>query len=152
MFSSQGTLIYDPHKNGKRIIKASDWWIILKTDEGIVDYYKYWIKKQYDVSFEKTIWGSHISVNRGSVPPNKGLWNKYAKERIPFEYTNRVYRVNDIFFCVDAYSERLEQIRLELGLPAQPNHGFHITIARLNKIYALEHQIPNHLKLTCLLH
>lgn len=141
MFTSAGKLMYDPHKSGKRIIKASDWWIILKTDEGIVDYYKHWIRKHYDVKFENTIWGSHISVNRGVVPPKKELWNKHKGEMVEFTYTNRVYRVNDIFFCVDAYSTRLEEIRLELGLSKQPNYGFHLTIGRLNKQYALEKQI-----------
>lgn len=138
MFQSTGKLLYDPHKNGKRFIKPSDWWMILKTDEGIVEYYKYWIQRQFDVKFEMTIWGSHISVNRGFKPPNQEFWNKYAGEQIEFTYTNRIYRANDLFFCVDAYSSRLEAIRLELGLSKQPNFGFHLTIGRINKEYALK--------------
>lgn len=130
--------MYDPHKNvKKRIIKESDWWIILKTDEGIVEYYKHWIRKHYDVRFEKTIWGSHISVNRGTKPPNVRLWNKYAGEKIDFTYTNHIYRPNEIFFCIDIICPRLEEIRTELGLTNKPNFGFHLTIGRLNKDYML---------------
>jgi hypothetical protein len=138
MFTSVGKLMYDPHKSGIRIIKPSDHWIILKTGEGIVEYYKWWLHKLYQLKFEKTIWGSHISVNRGVRPPNKNLWGKYEGEQIEFTYTNRIYRANEIFFCVDAYSKRLEEIRLELGLSAQPNYGFHLTVARLNKLQSLE--------------
>ncbi len=140
MFKSIGKIFYDPHKSGKRVIKPSDWWIILKTGEGIVEYYKHWIKKHYDVKFENTNWGSHISVNRGVVPPKKELWGKYQGAQIEFTYTNRIYRANDLFFCVDAYSGRLEEIRSELGLSPQPNYGFHLTIGRINKQYAIDRQ------------
>jgi len=130
--------MYEPHKAVKRVIKPANWWMILKTDEGIIDYYKYWLKTKYDIRFEKTIWGSHISVNRGFTPPKKELWGKYEGEEIEFSYSNRIYLVNQIFFCIDAYSARLEEIRLEMGLMKQPNHGFHITVGRINKQYSEE--------------
>lgn len=132
MFESVGTLDYDPYAR----IKPAPWWCILRCDPGIINYYQYWIKKQYDVKFEKTVWSSHISVNRGTVPPNKQHWKKYNGLVVPFTYTNRIYRVNNWFFCVDAYSTKLEEIREELGLSRLPPFGFHITIARINKIYA----------------
>ena len=132
--------MYDPHKSGRRIIKSSDWWIILRTDEGLIEYYKYLIGRKWDVKFEQTIWGSHISVNRGVAPPNKELWGKYKGEKVEFQYTNNIYRANDLFFCIDAYSKRLEEIRVELGLTPQPKYGFHLTIGRINKLYAEERQ------------
>ena len=130
MFTASGKLIYDP----KARIKPAPWWLILKTDKGLMEYYQHWIKQHYDVGFEKTVWGSHISVIRGDEPLNKEAWGKYNNEVIPFTYTNRIYRVH-WFFCVDAYSPRLEEIRAELGLPKLPKYGFHITIGRLNKAY-----------------
>ncbi len=130
MFQGQGRLIYDP----KARIKKEPWWLILKTDEGLVDYYQHWIKQHYDVGFEKTVWGSHISVIRKEEPPNKDLWKKYDGEIVPFTYTNLVYRVH-WFFCVNIQSTRLEDIRQELGLSRLPRFGFHLTIGRLNKQY-----------------
>jgi hypothetical protein len=130
MFQGHGKLIYDPRAR----IRFEPWWCILKTDEELVRYYQYWIKQHYDVKFEKTVWGSHISVNRAVKPPNPAFWKKYKNEIIPFTYTNRVYRVH-WFLCVDAYSTRLEDIREELGLPRLPPYGFHLTIGRLNKVY-----------------
>lgn len=99
-----------------------------------MEYYQHWIKKNYDVAFEKTVWGSHISVVRGDEPLKKEAWNKYKNEKVPFTYSNKIYRVH-WFFCVDVYSERLEEIRTELGLSRIPKHGFHLTIGRMNKQY-----------------
>jgi hypothetical protein len=136
VYKSTGSLIYDPHAR----IKAAPYWCILRCDEGIIDYYKYWIRRHFDVKFEKTVWGSHISVNRGVQPPNKKLWGKHKGEVVSFTYTNRIYRVNNWFYCVDAYSQRLEEIRTELGLAKTPPYGFHLTIARINKEYILKQQ------------
>lgn len=130
MFCSSGKLIYDPHAR----IKQAPYWLILKTDEEIIRYYKAMLKQLYDLSFEKTVWGSHISVIRGTPPINKKQWRKYQNEVISFEYTNKVYRAHS-FFCVDAYSARLEEIRTELGLAPTPKAGFHITIGRINLQY-----------------
>lgn len=138
MFNGQGKLIYDPYAR----IKFEPWWLILKTDEELIRYYQSYIKKIYDVKFEKTTWGSHISVNRGVEPPNKKDWNKYKGEIIPFTYSHKVERVH-WFFYVDAYSKRLEDIRKELGLSKLPPCGFHITIGRVNKIYN-ESQLKNY--------
>ncbi len=117
------------------------WWLILKTDEGLVDYYQHWIKHHYDVGFERTVWGSHISVIRKEEPPTREAWKKYEGEEIPFTYTNQVYRVH-WFFCINVQSARLEDIRLELGLPKLPRFGFHLTVGRLNKQY-LKHAETN---------
>ena len=130
MFESTGRLIYDPHAR----IKQDKWWAIVKTDEGIIEYYKKQIRDHFDLKFEKTVWGSHISAIRGEEPLKKELWNKYPKEKISFTYSNRIYRKH-YFFCVDAYSERLEQIREELGLSKLPKFGFHLTIGRIDKLY-----------------
>ena len=130
MFKSSGKLIYDPYAR----IKQAPYWLILKTDEELVRYYKSMLMQKYDLNFEKTVWGSHISVIRGSVPKHPNQWKKHQNEVIDFEYTNRIYRVHS-FFCIDAYSKRLEEIRQELGLPPTPKAGFHITVGRINLQY-----------------
>jgi len=130
MFKSTGRLAYDPAAR----IKSEPWWLILRTDPEIVNYYQHWLKQNYDLQFEKTVWGSHISVNRGVAPKYKDLWKKYQGEKIEFTYSNSIYRKH-WFFCVDAQSERLMEIREELGLSKLPPAGFHITIGRINKPY-----------------
>lgn len=130
MFNSTGRLIYDPYAR----IKKRPWWAIVKTDEELIRYYQYWIKQHYDVAFEKTVWGSHISVVRGQEPVNKAAWGKYKNEKISFDYSHEVYRVQ-YFLCVDVTCPRLEEIRLELGLSRTPIAKFHLTIGRLHKQY-----------------
>lgn len=133
MFKSTGRLIYDPYAR----IKQEKWWAILKTDEEIIRYYQKQLKELFDLRFEKTVWGSHISVIRGEEPKNKDKWAKHTKSQIPFNYSNRIYRKH-YFFCVDVTSVELEDIRVELGLPKLPKTGFHLTIGRIDKKYMQE--------------
>ncbi len=135
MFKSSGRLIYDPHKNTKgRVLKPANYWVILKTDEEIIRYYQHWLQLKSNVKFEKTLWGSHISVNRGVVPINSKLWNKHKNKVFTFLYSNVVKPVNNLFYYVDVISPDLEDIRDELGLPRLPNNGFHLTIGRVSPI------------------
>lgn len=131
MYRSTGVLEYDPHAR----IKSEPWWCILRTDPEIVRYYQWWLKKRYKLGFEKTIWGSHISVNRGAEPLHKRFWKKYKGKKIQFTYDNEIYQPNPKFFCVNAYSTQLEEIREELGLSRLPPFGFHITIGRITPEY-----------------
>lgn len=138
MFKSTGILRYDPDQSikteqGKAV---APWWCILETGEGLRQYYQWWIKKYYNVQFEKTAWGSHLSVIRGDPPPNPKFWRYREGKRISFTYTNRIYLSTDIFFCIDAYSSELEDIREKLGYSRLPLSGFHITIGRINKHYS----------------
>ena len=72
MFESSGILEYDPWTR----LKFEPYWCILRTDPGIIEYYQHMIKQRYDVEFERTIWGSHISVTRGTKPPKVENWKK----------------------------------------------------------------------------
>jgi hypothetical protein len=67
------------------------------------------------------------------------FWGKYAGELVEFEYSHQV-RNGEIYFWVDAFSKRLEEIREELGLiihspyivpPKDYKHTFHITIGNV---------------------
>lgn len=131
MFSAKGTLVYDPESR----IVFEPWWLLLKTDKSILDYYQHWIKSIYDVDFiRQTVWGPHVSVNRGDIPPDIMKWRKYDGEVVDYKYSNRIYRKH-WFFCVEVYSTRLEDIREEMGLSRLPPKGFHMTIGRIDKTY-----------------
>jgi hypothetical protein len=107
---------------------------MLKTDEGLIDYYQYWIKKKYDVKFERTVWGSHITVCYGEEPLYKQYWNHQNKRWFDFSYTNEIHR-KQWFFYINIKCVELERLRIKLGLPATPDCGFHITVGRVNKDY-----------------
>lgn len=60
----------------------------------------------------------HITIVRLGieVPPKMELWGKYDKETVKFEYEPIVY-IEDVYVYMKVYSERIGQIREELGLP-----------------------------------
>ncbi len=109
--------------------------LILDTDQGIVDYYKAMIPKYYtDITRQRH--PAHISVIRNEVIPTMGLWRKYEDEIVDFEYSGFI-RNGEIYWWLDAFSVRLEEIRAELGLyvvdqfttpPSGYLKTFHITL------------------------
>lgn len=71
-----------------------------------------------------------ITIVRTNVEkPNLKYWRKYENEIVEFNYTN-IYE-DSLYYVLRAYSTRLNNIRMELGLPAyrKPFKHFHITIA-----------------------
>jgi hypothetical protein len=135
MFESTGRLVYDPAAR----IKPEPYWLILKTDRELVHYYQHWIKQNYDLKFVSTVWGSHVSVVRGTKPNNLRVWNKYQGKQITFKYSNNIYRKH-WFFCIDVQCPELEDIREELGLSRVPASGFHLTVGRIDRPYILRKQ------------
>lgn len=126
-FTAEGKLIYDPTA-GKA---ANSWWVIVECPKDIMDYYHHWVKKENGIVLNKPLFGSHISVVRGEEPPenNKECWRKYHEEIIEFSYSHDIHSSDD-FYWLEVASPRLAQIREELGLPALPTFGFHLTIGR----------------------
>lgn len=145
MFQSFGYLKYDP-KNIETRYK--DWWLILKCDDGLTAYYRYWIEKEYPyqvpsyrwldkaeiendlkiswmitqhgVRTIRSAWGSHVSVIRGEKPENPDFWQKYENRKIKFEFNPEYISTNGKHWWVKVFSPELESIRMELGLTPQP--------------------------------
>lgn len=108
--------------------------LVLDVDQGISDYYRAMLPKW--VRTNKQMYPAHISVVRKETPPNMEFWRKYDGEEIEFKYSN-VIRWSEIYYWLDAWCERLEQIRVELGLPVDSPYTkapigfaktFHVTI------------------------
>ena len=87
--------------------------VILELDQEIVNYYRNLISKHLYV--KRQYYNAHISVIRNQIPLNMYNWNKYNGENIKFYYSN-VINNDDIYYWINAYSIRLEDIRTELGL------------------------------------
>jgi hypothetical protein len=122
MFTSVGTLQYGPG------IRAVIW-----VDDEIAKYYRKLIPKYY--SAQPQMYKAHITVVRTDkeTPPNMEAWGKYQGEEIPFSYENEI-QFDGTYFYLNAYSERIKEIRLELGLPEyrfDDNKKYHITIANV---------------------
>jgi hypothetical protein len=127
MFSSMGTLQYveNPFK------------VIVEVDPDLVRYYRSFIPKS--VIFNIPLYSPHISVVRNEVIPNPQFWGKYEGEIITFDYEGEIGSSLN-YYWLNVFSQRLEDIRTELGLPnanfplSPANRKyFHITLANLKE-------------------
>ncbi len=130
-FKSTGKLIYDP-------VQKQDfepWWLMLKTDEDIVAYYQYYIKKQFGVSLLSPSFNSHISIIAGEKPlKNEDMWKHNHGQDIEFEYTQDIFTKGD-FWWLRTTSPQFNQIRQFFGLPEihndfKNNAPYHLTIGK----------------------
>ena len=141
LLKGTGVLTYDPHRPGLK--SKTDWWIVVNTDSEICRYYRWWVYRRYMLELQKPSWGAHVSVLRGGKPAGDKmhLWKKYQGEKIEFEYepiirhsgdTTRGDRP-DVFWFVDVWSDRMNEIRAELGFTNvfrdQPIK-YHLTVGR----------------------
>lgn len=129
LFWSSGPLRYTIDRSGYKLN--------VMVDRGISDYYRSLIPKY--VGLNGTRYPPHVSVVRKEIPRNLEFWGKYEGEVVNFAYSNIVHS-GKVYYWLNVFSERLEQIRLELGLPVsteytRPPDGwtrcFHCTIGNI---------------------
>lgn len=111
--------------------------LIVEVDQEISNFYRSLIPKFY--STNRPRYPAHITVVRSvkESPTNLEFWGKYEGEEINFVYSPIIHQ-DDVYFWLNAFCNKLEDIRSELGLSAVsqwtlPPSGFrrcfHITIA-----------------------
>ena len=106
MFTSKGQLKYSKIEDKYKLI--------VSVDEEIVRYYRSLIPKWFKVNPQ--MHRAHISVVRNEVPPKMEFWGKYEGEIIEFCYES-IIRQGSVYWWLNVFCKRLEEIRLELGLP-----------------------------------
>lgn len=126
-FKAEGKIIYDPTA-GKA---ANKWWMIVECPQGILDYYYYWITRKTKIRIQKPLFGSHVSVIRGEEPSKEyqHLWRKHHEKTVTFYYEHEVFYA-DNFWWLRVKCDELKDIRKELGLNPEVEHGLHLTIGR----------------------
>jgi hypothetical protein len=104
-YASEGILKYGPG------IRA-----IVEADQGISDFYRRLIPKYHYV--QPQYYSAHITVVRTDkeTPTNMDAWGKYANEVIHFVYDPEI-RTDGTYWYLDVQSDRIGEIREELGLP-----------------------------------
>ena len=110
--------------------------LIVEVDKGIAQYYRALIPKWMPVL--KPLYDPHITVVRQEKeePVHKEHWKKYQGEEVEFFYSP-VVQQGKVYYWLNCFCSRIEDIRLELGLPVMseytlPPEGFrkcfHMTI------------------------
>jgi hypothetical protein len=124
LFKSQGKLHYEGSK------------LIVEVNPEITTYYRALVPKYINLNPQK--YAAHISVVR-KEPVDSPHWGKYEGEMVTFHYENIVHH-GQVYYWLDAFSNRLEDIRVELGLSVSSEYTrppdlfekvFHITIGNL---------------------
>lgn len=121
LYKSSGTLTYGPG------IRAA-----ITIDPEIAKYYRKLTPKYCDV--KSPMYAPHITVVRTGIenPPNQTVWGKYEGYIVEFDYDSEV-RTDGTYFYLRAWSDRIGDIRVELGLPRYRFNdleysAYHITI------------------------
>lgn len=114
------------------IVNSKEW---LKAND--LDSKEEWPLSVRNVKVIRSAWGPHISVVRGEEPKNKKYWGKYQGERVEFSYDPRYINTNGKHWWFRIKSDRLLEIRRELGISPYPiywskgqkrNLHFHLTL------------------------
>jgi hypothetical protein len=120
-----GTLEYGESRDGEP--KA-----VLQMDDNIGKYYRSLIPKY--IYARAPMYPTHVTVVRNGreKPVNMEYWGKYEGEQVEYEYSPLI-GLDYPYYFLRAWSSRIEEIRLELGLPkCRPEfNDFHITIANV---------------------
>lgn len=115
--------------------------MIVEVDPEIVRFYRSLIPKS--IRTNKQMYDPHISVIRKERDFKRELWGKYEGQEVVFQYSN-IVRWGTVYYWLDAYSETLRQIRLELGLqpttalnrPPDGKECYHITLGNIKGLGA----------------
>ena len=138
-FQSQGTFRFSPPLNKKGDITRRDgqttqWWLILECDREIGRYFRhlYELKHHHTKQLQEPLWGSHISVIRGEVPPNLAEWKSLDGQKVTFEYGFEIEFYQQ-FAVVSAQCNQALDYREALGLEREPSYPLHLTIGNVAK-------------------
>jgi len=113
------------------VLRYYDNWAVMLIDQQIVEYYFSLIPKYYYP--QRQMYAAHMTVVRLSVetPTNRSVWGKYEGEKIMFEYVP-VVESGGAYFFLNAYSQRIGDIRVELGLLRfRFGDHYHITVGNM---------------------
>lgn len=132
-FISTGTLRYSP-KRWKPREGSSPWWLVADCDPDIGKYFRhlYHLSSHRCHKLLRSAWAEHITVIRGEEPPSelRCHWNKYSGSLVEFS-VSPILQTNGTFCWLDVSCSILLDLRVELGLPRDPQYPLHLTIGHL---------------------
>lgn len=108
--------------------------LVLEADPAIGAYYRSLVPKYVNLAPQR--YPTHISIVRHETPPNLEAWAKYDGQPVTFFYDNDI-KNGKVYYWLNAFSVRLEEIRRELGLPVHSEYTvpptgfikcFHLTL------------------------
>lgn len=113
--------------------QTTDWWLIVVCDRDFGRYQRrlFAMATPGTPPISEPLWGAHVSVVRGEVPPNPSLWNVPDGSEVRLSYRQEP-RESEGFIYLPVDCPSLLDYREALGLPRQPKWPLHLTIGNLH--------------------
>lgn len=146
----RGKILFDPENVTNKQERQSEWkkfaMVLLEPDlkddeKGIAEYYAWFIRKRFGLPLHKPQRNAHVTLINDRASDTNGKWEEVKKKWNGKEIDiyvhidpflgikNRMGNYCDWWLTVPyEYRDELGAIRMELGLPAKPYFGFHMTI------------------------
>lgn len=129
-----GKFMFSPTRPGlKKLHRSFDRAVILKLDNGVVEYYSWWLRRKYGIQVSLPAWGAHITVVSDKDRVKDGIAFDTLKKRFEgkiLSVSHDVYlKKKWQFWVLDVIpTQEMLQVRRDLGL--NEDFPFHITIGR----------------------
>lgn len=130
-----GVILFDPENATTKHEKHSEWKKVamVMIDGDIHHYYRWLLKKRYNLKLQPPLRGAHISFINDRAAEMNGQWEK-IKEKWDGKKVEVILSVDprsdgDVWWLniPEEYRQDLHSIRAELGL-GRPHWGLHMTI------------------------
>lgn len=113
--------------------QTTDWWLILVCDRDFGRYQRrlFALARPDAPPISEPLWGAHVSVVRGEVPPNRSLWKESDGLEVRIAYRQEPCE-SEGFIYLPVSCPSLLDYREALGLPREPTWPLHLTIGNLH--------------------
>jgi hypothetical protein len=144
MFKLSGNIKFDPINVTKKHNKQSSWKktaIIEFNNDDIYKYYAWFIKKRFNISLNKPLRGTHVTIINEIVDDDVYLnaKNIFDRKDITIEYDPTIIEANRKgHWWIKAYCDDIKNIRKYMGLNPDPFFKLHLTIGLATHLQ-LEH-------------
>jgi hypothetical protein len=135
MLTIAGTVVYDPFRGSQKTRTKN--WCVLEVDREITRYYRALLFKSKHIRLCQPAWDAHVSIVRGEYIPNMAKWKYNQSTSIAISYdptqihqtkSGRLDNDTGDFYYIPIYSDDINNIRKQLGLPTYDE--YHLTIGR----------------------
>lgn len=108
---------------------TTEWWLIIRCAPDLGRYFRelFALDRYHTTSLQEPLWGTHVSVIRGEMPPSHDQWGRLAGQTVELEYTHEPQETAGYVWLPVTCPAALDY-RESLGLSREPSLPLHLTI------------------------
>lgn len=131
-FEGVGKIIFDPlpdSGNAKKLFKP--YWGIIKCDDDIDDYYRWFLERRFNLILSKPAFGPHITIFDGETPKDINKWEllkkRYNNSEVNFKY-DIFTKSNGKHWWLKCYCDEIQSMREKLEFKSHLKWSLHLTL------------------------